>query len=121
MARLPELPARRVLGALERAGFREARRRGSHRFLVHDDGRSLLFAVHERERIGPRLLTKILKDARVSPDEFRRQAIQAIPFKRMVEASEVADLAVYLASSAAGGITGQALNICGGATAGAGG
>ncbi len=57
----------------------------------------------------------------VSPDEFRRQAIQAIPFKRMVEASEVADLAVYLASSAAGGITGQALNICGGATAGAGG
>src|SRR5438093_4995559 len=57
----------------------------------------------------------------VSPDEFRRQPIQAVPIKRMLEASEVADLAVYLASSAAGGITGQALNICGGATAGAGG
>ena len=57
----------------------------------------------------------------ISPEEFRRQAIQAVPIHRMVEASEVADLAVYLASPAAGGITGQALNICGGATAGAGG
>ena len=47
MARLPELPARRVLAALARAGFRETRRRGSHRFLVHPDGRVLVFAVHE--------------------------------------------------------------------------
>ena len=57
----------------------------------------------------------------ISPDEFRRQAVQAVPIHRMVKASEVADLAVYLASSAADGLTGQALNICGGATAGAGG
>jgi len=57
----------------------------------------------------------------ISPDEFRRQAVQAIPIHRMVEASEVGALAVYLASPAADGITGQALNICGGATAGAGG
>jgi NAD(P)-dependent dehydrogenase (short-subunit alcohol dehydrogenase family) len=56
----------------------------------------------------------------LSPEEFRRQAVQAVPIKRMVEASEVADLAVYLASPAAAGITGQAINICGGATAGAG-
>jgi len=57
----------------------------------------------------------------VPSEEFRRQAVQTIPIKRMVESSEVADLAVYLASPAAAGITGQALNICGGATAGAGG
>lgn len=72
MARLPELPARRILAALERAGFREARRRGSHRFLVHDDGRTLVFAVHDRERVGPKLLAKILRDARLSHDEFKR-------------------------------------------------
>ena len=53
--------------------------------------------------------------------EFRGRAVQAIPIKRMVEPSEVAALAVYLASQAAAAITGQALNICGGATAGAGG
>ena len=57
----------------------------------------------------------------VTPEEFRRQAIQGIPIGRMVEASEVATLAVYLASPAAAGITGQAVNICGGATAGSGG
>jgi enoyl-[acyl-carrier-protein] reductase (NADH) len=39
----------------------------------------------------------------------------------MVEAEEVGNLAVYLASPQAGGITGQAVNICGGVTAGAGG
>lgn len=71
MARLPELPARRVLAALFRAGFREARRRGSHRFLVHPDGRVLLFAVHESERVGPKLLMKILKDARITQEQFR--------------------------------------------------
>ena len=50
MARLPELPARRVLAALRRAGFEEIRRRGSHRFLMHADGRSLIFALHDGER-----------------------------------------------------------------------
>src|SRR6058998_2599487 len=56
----------------------------------------------------------------VSAEEFRRQAVKEIPIQRMIEASEVGDLAVYLASPRAAGMTGQALNICGGATAGAG-
>ena len=57
----------------------------------------------------------------VTVEEFRRQATRAIPIQRMVDASEVADLALFLASPQAAGITGQAVNICGGATAGAGG
>ena len=56
----------------------------------------------------------------VSAEEFRRHAVKAIPIQRMIEASEVGDLAVFLASSRASAMTGQALNICGGATAGAG-
>jgi NAD(P)-dependent dehydrogenase (short-subunit alcohol dehydrogenase family) len=40
---------------------------------------------------------------------------QGVPIGRMLEPSEVADLAFYLASDAAGGITGQALVIDGGA------
>src|SRR2546427_359044 len=56
----------------------------------------------------------------VSAEEFGRQAVKAIPIQRMIEASEVGALAVYLASPRAAGITGQALNICGGVTAGAG-
>lgn len=49
-------------------------------------------------------------------EEFIRQAVEATPIKRFLEAEEVADLALYLASEKASGITGQAINICGGQT-----
>ncbi|MBU6451304.1 MAG: SDR family oxidoreductase [Cyanobacteria bacterium REEB67] len=38
----------------------------------------------------------------------------SVPQQRLIEASEVADLVIYLATDAARGITGQAINICGG-------
>jgi NAD(P)-dependent dehydrogenase (short-subunit alcohol dehydrogenase family) len=52
----------------------------------------------------------------VPAEEFRRQALEMVPLKRMVEGAEVAALATYLASEAAAALTGQAINICGGAT-----
>jgi len=57
----------------------------------------------------------------VTVEDFRRQAVQEVPIQRMVDVSEVASLAVFLASPQAAAITGQAVNICGGSTAGAGG
>ena len=36
------------------------------------------------------------------------------PMRRLLEPEEVAEMAVYLASEASGGVTGQALNIDGG-------
>lgn len=53
------------------------------------------------------------------PEKFREQAIAAIPIKRMASVEEVASLVVYLCSPEAAAITGQAINVCGGATAGA--
>jgi len=32
----------------------------------------MLFAAHDAERIGPKLLAKILKDARITSQQFRR-------------------------------------------------
>ncbi len=52
----------------------------------------------------------------ISIDEFKRQAVEAVPIKRFLEADEVAHLVCYLASPKASGITGQAINICGGQT-----
>lgn len=52
----------------------------------------------------------------LSPEEFKKQAVQAVPIRRFLEAEEVAHLVCYLASPKAGGITGQAINICGGQT-----
>jgi len=31
----------------------------------------MVFALHHAERVGPKLLAKILKDARMRPEEFR--------------------------------------------------
>jgi len=52
----------------------------------------------------------------IAPEEFRKQAVAAIPIRRFLEAQEVADLVCYLTSDHAKGITGQAINICGGQT-----
>lgn len=52
----------------------------------------------------------------ITPAEFKAQAIENVPIKRFLEADEIAELVCYLASDAAAGITGQAINICGGQT-----
>lgn len=52
----------------------------------------------------------------ITPEEFRAQAVAAVPIQRFLEADEVAELVCYVASDAARGITGQAINICGGQT-----
>jgi ketoreductase len=52
----------------------------------------------------------------ITAQEFKAQAIAAVPIKRFLEAQEVAELVCYIASDAATGITGQAINICGGQT-----
>jgi ketoreductase len=50
----------------------------------------------------------------MTKEEFRKQALAAVPIQRILEPKEIADLAVYLASEASAGMTGQAINLCGG-------
>jgi len=52
----------------------------------------------------------------ITPDEFKARAVAAVPIRRFLEADEIADLICYVASDAARGITGQAINLCGGQT-----
>jgi len=52
----------------------------------------------------------------VTPEQFKAQSIAAVPIRRFLDADEVAELVCYLASDLAKGITGQAINICGGQT-----
>ena len=70
MPGLPVLPAKEVIQLLERMGFQVVRQRGSHVRLRHPDGRVVTVPVHSGEDIGPGLLRKILRDARVSPEEL---------------------------------------------------
>jgi predicted RNA binding protein YcfA (HicA-like mRNA interferase family) len=44
--------------------------KGSHHFLRHPDSRTTVVPVHAGETIGPGLMSKILRDAELSPEEF---------------------------------------------------
>ncbi len=70
--RLRPLPARKVIRALTKLGFKPIRMRGSHLVLRHPDGRLTVVPVHPGEEIGRGLLRKIIRDARVSVEEFMR-------------------------------------------------
>ena len=59
-----------LVSALERAGFEVTRTKGSHHFLRHPDGRATTVPVHAGETIGPGLLSKILRDTKLSRDEL---------------------------------------------------
>jgi ketoreductase len=51
----------------------------------------------------------------VDAAEFRRRALRDVPLGRFIRPEEVAELAVFLAAETGAGITGQAINLDGGA------
>ncbi len=70
MSRLPAVTGAEVARALERAGFEVVRRRGSHVFLKHADGRATVVPVHRNEVLGPGIILKIARDVEVSRAEL---------------------------------------------------
>ena len=70
MSRLPVLKPREVIRALERLGFVEVRQRGAHRQFRHPDGRGTTVPFHSGRDIAPPLLRQIIKDIRVTLEEF---------------------------------------------------
>jgi predicted RNA binding protein YcfA (HicA-like mRNA interferase family) len=52
----PAAKANRVLAALLRIGWKVKRQSGSHRTLQRDDWPDFVFAFHDNEEIGPRML-----------------------------------------------------------------
>jgi len=64
------LPPEKVIKALEKAGFKAIRQKGSHVFLRHQDGRTTVVPYHKGEDIGIGLLRKIMRDACLNREEF---------------------------------------------------
>ena len=67
---LRPLPADKVIKVLVKIGFKPVRQRGSHVILKRDDGRVTVIPVHIGEEIGRGLLSKIIKDAGLTKEEF---------------------------------------------------
>jgi len=67
---LRPLPAKKIVKILNKIGFETVRQRGSHLILKHPDGRITVVPVHPGEQIGRGLLSKIIKDAKLTREEF---------------------------------------------------
>ncbi len=72
MPPVPSLPGDRVVRALERAGFKVARVRGSHHIMRHTDGRGTTVPVHQGRDVAKGTLRGILADAGMSVEELQR-------------------------------------------------
>ncbi len=66
--KLPLLSGRQMLSALQRLGFVELHRRGSHVKMEHPDGRRIVFPFHDE--VDRRTLKGALQDAGVDIEEF---------------------------------------------------
>jgi predicted RNA binding protein YcfA (HicA-like mRNA interferase family) len=62
--------ARRVLAALLGIGWTIKRQSGSHRTLSREGWPDFVFAFHEGEEIGPRMLARIAKHTGLSPQNL---------------------------------------------------
>lgn len=69
-SRLPTLRAGDIIRVLKFLGFSEARTRGSHVFFRHSDGRTTVVPKHGNEDIGRGLLRQIIREIKVTPEEF---------------------------------------------------
>jgi predicted RNA binding protein YcfA (HicA-like mRNA interferase family) len=70
LSRLHPVRPREVIRFVESLGFQQVRRRGSHKFFRHPDGRAATVADHQGEDLGHGLLAKILRDVGSTPAEF---------------------------------------------------
>jgi predicted RNA binding protein YcfA (HicA-like mRNA interferase family) len=65
----PSTKARRVL-ALVHIGWQVKRQSGSHRTLSRAGWPDYVFAFHDSEEIGPRMLARIAKHTGLKPDDL---------------------------------------------------
>jgi predicted RNA binding protein YcfA (HicA-like mRNA interferase family) len=62
--------AQRVLAALKRNGWSVKRQTGSHRILKREGYPDYVFAFHDGDEIGPRMLARIAKHTGLRPEDL---------------------------------------------------
>jgi len=72
MSNIPAVTGQRLIKALRKMGFEFIRRKGSHNFLQHVDGRCTVIPIHAGETIGRGLLSQIMRDCEISAEELKK-------------------------------------------------
>jgi predicted RNA binding protein YcfA (HicA-like mRNA interferase family) len=62
--------ARRVLAALQRIGWVVKRQTGSHRVLARAGWPDVVFAFHDHDKIGHRMLARLAKHTGLRPQDL---------------------------------------------------
>jgi predicted RNA binding protein YcfA (HicA-like mRNA interferase family) len=70
MSQWPAAKARRVLAALLRLGWTIKRESGSHRTLARVGWPDVVFAFHDGEELGPRMLARLAKQTGLRPEDL---------------------------------------------------
>ena len=70
MSSWPSTRAQQVLAALRRSGWVIKRQTGSHKTLAKQGWPDYVFAFHEGEEIGPRMLARIAKRTGLTPGDL---------------------------------------------------
>jgi len=72
MTRLVPISGRKLCKILENLGFERIYGKGSHIRFRHPDGRRTVVPVHGNEEIGISLLREILRQIKISREEFEK-------------------------------------------------
>jgi predicted RNA binding protein YcfA (HicA-like mRNA interferase family) len=70
MSQWPSTKARAVLSALNKLGWQTKRQSGSHKTLSRAGWPDFVFAFHDGEEIGPRMLARIAKHTGLTPKDL---------------------------------------------------
>ncbi|GHV37535.1 hypothetical protein AGMMS50268_06420 [Spirochaetia bacterium] len=70
MSRWPSTKASRVLAALERTGWSVKRQVSSHKTLERAGWTDYVFAFHDGDEIGPKMLARIAKHTGLEPSDL---------------------------------------------------
>ncbi len=70
MSQWPSVKAKRLLAALLKLGWIIKRQSGSHKTLSRDNWPDFVFAFHDGDEIGPKMLARIAKHTGLSPSDL---------------------------------------------------
>lgn len=70
MSPWPSRKARQVLASLLRIGWQVKRQSGSHRTLSREGWPDVIFAFHDGEEIGPKMLARISRHTGLKPEDL---------------------------------------------------
>ena len=71
MSQWSSAKAKRVLAALIRIGWQIKRESGSHKVLSRPGWADVVFAFHDSDEIGPKMLARIAKNTGLKPNDYK--------------------------------------------------